>query len=230
MKLKCYAQLTGTLKLKSGLHIGSGEKGHYGEPLSVIRSVSSQLPYLPGSSFKGKMRHLLEITYNRTIQGKPCSCGTCQICLLFGSGEAKTTYEPSRLIFRDCYLTDKSRDLIEKADVEKKAGVRIDRKSGKAAEKALYALERVPEGCEFNIEISTRVFENDDIEAIKKWLSLGLFLVEHDTLGGSGTRGSGYIEFSSIKFDGKEFNKDWREDCKKNKDNLIKFNIKKQAP
>lgn len=146
MKLRGYIQLVGIIRLKSGLHIGSGEKGHYGEPLSVIKSLSSQLPYLPGSSLKGKMRHLLEVTYGRSNEGKPCSCGKCQICLLFGSGESKTTFEPSRLIFRDCNLTDKSKSLVEKMDLEKKAGVRIDRESGKAAEKALYSLERIPEG------------------------------------------------------------------------------------
>lgn len=122
MKLKGYVQLAGIIRLKSGLHIGSGEKGHYGEPLSVIKSLSSQLPYLPGSSVKGKMRHLLEVTYSRSNEGKPCSCGKCQICLLFGSGESRTTFEPSRVIFRDCILTDKSKSLVEKNRLRKESG------------------------------------------------------------------------------------------------------------
>ena len=227
MRLERYCQLTATLRLKSGMHIGSGEKGHYGEPVSVIKSLSSQLPYIPGSSIKGKMRHLLEITYGRISDGEPCGCGRCQICLLFGSGKSQTTYEPSRIIFRDCCLTDKSRSLIEKMNLEKKAGVRIDRKTGKAAEPALYSLERVPEGCEFKIEISARVFEKDDTEAMRKWLLMGLFLMEQDVLGGSGTRGSGYIEFDDIRFDRKEVTKEWREECKKDKDKLLKIQIKR---
>lgn len=228
MRLNGYSQLYAKMRLKSGLHIGSGEKGHYGEPVSVIRSLSSQMPYVPGSSIKGKMRHLLEITYGKSTNGKPCACGTCQICLLFGSGEAKTTLEPSRLIFRDCILTMESQSLIEKTDLEKKAGVRIDRKTGKAADKALYALERIPEGSEFNMDISARVFEKDDTESIKKWLSLGLFLLEKDALGGSGTRGSGNIEFDNIAFDSINFDKNWREICDKEKDSLIQVNIKKE--
>ncbi len=226
MKLLRYARLTATLGLKSGLHIGSGEKGHYGEPLSVIKSLSSQLPYIPGSSIKGKMRHLMEIIYGKTTDGKPCECGRCQICLLFGSGKSETTFEPSRLIFRDCFLTDKSRSLIEKMDLEKKAGVRIDRKTGKAAERALYSLERVPEGSEFNLDITARIFESDSADAVKKWLQSGLFFVEQDALGGSGTRGSGYVEFYSIKFDGKDFEDTWREDCQKEKDDLLDVQIK----
>ncbi|MEO0114296.1 MAG: type III-A CRISPR-associated RAMP protein Csm3 [candidate division WOR-3 bacterium] len=226
MKLNTFCQLTATLRLKSGLHIGSGEKAHYGEPVSVLKSLQTQLPYIPGSSIKGKMRHLLEITYNKTSNGEPCSCGKCQICQLFGSGKAATTFEPSRLIFRDCFLTEKSAAFIEKVDLEKKAGVRIDRKTGKAAEKALYSLERVPEGCEFNLQISVRVFEKDQLESVKQWLAMGLFLIEHDALGGSGTRGSGYIEFDNIKFDGQAFEKDWREKCQQNKDNFLNVKIK----
>lgn len=228
MKLNKYSQLTATLRLRSGLHIGSGEKAHYGEPISVLKSLQTQLPYIPGSSIKGKMRHLLEITYDKTTGGEPCSCGTCQICQLFGSGRANTTFEPSRLIFRDSFLTKNSATLIEKVDLEKKAGVRIDRKTGKAAEKALYSLERIPEGCEFDLQISARVFENDNVESIKQWLAKGLFLMEQDALGGSGTRGSGYIEFDNIKFDGKEFEKNWREGFAKDKDELLEKKIKKE--
>lgn len=227
MKLSGYAQLSARMRLKSGLHIGSGEKGHYGEPLSVIKSLTSQLPFIPGSSVKGKIRHLLETSNGKTPNGKPCACGKCQICLLFGSGESKTTYEPTRLIFRDCKLTGESQSLLEKTDLEKKTGVRIDRNTGKAADKALYALERVPEGCEFNMEVSARIFESDDIGSVRKWLAMGLFLLEQDALGGGGTRGSGSIEFDNISFNEEDFDKGWREDCKKDKDNLTNINIKK---
>ncbi len=221
MRLKEFSKLKGILRLKSGLHIGSGEKGHYGEPVSVIKSLTSQLPYIPGSSIKGKMRFLLEIFFGKSSNGNPCSCGRCQICLLFGSGKAETTNQPSRLIFRDCFPTGASKQLVDKIDLEKKAGVRIDRKTGKAAEKALYALERVPEGLEFELEISVRVFENDDVESIKKWLQMGFYLVEQDALGGGGTRGSGYIEFDKLTFNDTPFEPNWREEIAKEKDKLI---------
>jgi len=97
MKLKDYASLTATLRLKSGLHIGTGERPERGEPLPVMESPRTKLPYIPGSSLKGKMRCLLELTYGRIETdprdgGSPCWCGRCQICLLFGSGSSVKTY------------------------------------------------------------------------------------------------------------------------------------------
>ena len=231
MKLKDYASLTAILKLKSGLHIGTGERPERGEPLPIMESPRSKLPYITGSSLKGKMRCLLELAYgvketDPKDKGSPCWCGKCQTCLLFGSGSTVKTYEPTRLIFRDCYLTKQSEELLQKIELEQKPGVRIDRITGKAATGALFPMERVPEGLEFKFEISARVFENDNKDSVRKWLAMGLFLMEQDALGGSGTRGSGYVEFNNIYFDGKEFPKEWREDCKKNRDNLINLLIK----
>ncbi len=231
MKLKDYATLNSILKLKSGLHIGTGEKPERGEPLPVLVSPRSKLPYIPGSSLKGKMRFLLELFYGRVKTdpndpGSPCWCGKCQICLLFGSGSSETTSEPTRLIFRDCYLTKVSEEIFEKIELEEKPGVRIDRITGKAATRALFPMERIPEGLEFQFEISARIFEKDDKEAFRHWLAMGLYLMEQDALGGSGTRGSGHIEFKDIYFDGKIFPQDWRDICKKEKETLIKIKIK----
>jgi CRISPR/Cas system CSM-associated protein Csm3 (group 7 of RAMP superfamily) len=50
--------------------------------------------------------------------------------------------------------------------------------------------------------------------------------MEQDALGGSGTRGYGQIEFNNILFDGKEFPKDWRENCKKEKEILSSVQLK----
>lgn len=221
MKLKSFSKLKGIIRLKSGLHIGRGEKGSHGEPIWVIKSVTSQLPYIPGSSLKGKIRSLLELTCGKILKGNPCDCGECQICLLFGSSDAKTTKQPSRLIFRDNFPTPGSKDLLDSIELEKKPGVKIDRKTGKAAEGAFYTLERVPEGLEFDFEISVRVFEGDNLESIKKWLQAGLYLLEQDALGGGGTRGSGYIEFDNLTFDGNPFENNWREIIEKEKDHLI---------
>ena len=114
MLLKGYVQVSAVLRLKSGLHIGAATAKDVGkgEPLPVMKSLIKNLPYIPGSSLKGKMRCLLEISYGKTQNGGPCSCGTCQICLLFGSGASKTTNEPTRLIFRDCSLTPKSAEMV----------------------------------------------------------------------------------------------------------------------
>lgn len=231
MKLKDYVQVTATLRLKSGLHIGTGEKVDRGDALPVMESPRNGLPYIPGSSLKGKMRHLLELSYGRQEtdprdSGSPCWCGRCQICQLFGSGSSNNTFEPTRLIFRDAFLNEESEKLIEKIELEQKPGVRIDRTTGKAAKGALFPMKRIPDGCEFGFEISARVFEDDNIDALRQWLTAGLHLLEQDALGGGGTRGSGHINFLNIKFNGQDFPADWREQYKKTKDTLAGTKIK----
>lgn len=223
MKLKDYVLLSADLKLKSGLHIGAATATDVGkgEPLPVMKSLITNLPFIPGSSLKGKMRCLLEITYGQTENGAPCGCGSCQICLLFGCGSSEKTKEPTRLIFRDCPLSEKSAKIIEKVGLEIKPGVSIDRNTGSARARAFFPMERVPEGSEFNFQISCRVFENDDVDAICKWLMVGLLLLEQDALGGSGSRGSGHIEFNNIKFGEKEFPENWREEAEKIKGDLL---------
>jgi CRISPR-associated protein Csm3 len=216
MRLLRHSLLRGRIETKSGLHVGTGDKGgHYGEAAGVVKSVVSQLPYIPGSTIKGKMRHLLEVKYGRTQNGRPCDCGSCPVCSLFGCGDTRRTKEPSRLIFRDCFLESDAEKLIEKVDVEKKAGVRIDRMTGKAADKALYSYERIPEGVCFAVEISIRVYEGDSVEAMKKWVSSGLSMIEDDVLGGKGTSGSGKVVFSNLVFDGTPMEDTWR-DAKNN--------------
>jgi CRISPR-associated protein Csm3 len=234
MKLKDYARVTATLRLKSGLHIGTGEKVERGEALPVMESPRNGMPYIPGSSLKGKMRHLLELSYGRQAtdpkdSGSHCWCGKCQICQLFGSGSSGSTYEPTRLIFRDCFLTKASEELLEKINLEEKPGVRIDRITGKAARGALFPIKRIPDASEFGFEISARVFEEDNIDALIQWLRAGLYLLEQDALGGGGTRGSGHIEFLNIKFDGKDVPPDWREQHRKVKDSLAGAKIKKSS-
>lgn len=234
MKLQNYTYLKATLRLKSGQHSGTGEKDvPRGEPQPIIKSTRTLLPYIPGSSLKGKMRCLFEVKYGRKQtdprdSGSPCWCGKCQICLLFGSGNAKTTFEPTRLIFRDCYLKEEYAKLLEdeKIKLENKPGVRIDRNTGKAAERALFPMERIPEGCEFNFEISIRVFENDDKKALEKWLTSGLFLLEQDAIGGGGTRGSGWVVFEDVEFDGQKLDDKWREQVKENINKLTDIKIR----
>ena len=62
MKLKRISKLTGIIELQTGLHIGSGDAemriGGIDNP--VIRNPVNNQPYIPGSSLKGKMRHLME--------------------------------------------------------------------------------------------------------------------------------------------------------------------------
>ena len=62
-KLEKIVEITGTLELLTGLHVGAGkdEVKIGGVDSPVIKNPLTGEPYIPGSSLKGKMRMLLEL-------------------------------------------------------------------------------------------------------------------------------------------------------------------------
>ena len=65
-------QITGTMEIVTGTHIGGSSAfaaiGAVDSP--IIRDVSTNLPMIPGSSLKGKMRTLLARQYTVGMPGK----------------------------------------------------------------------------------------------------------------------------------------------------------------
>lgn len=200
--------LNAIIEVETGLHIGGSKEsleiGGLDNP--VIKTVDG-IPYIPGSSIKGKMRCALErangIIQSRN-QGDPCGCGKCDICILFGSAtsdsEKKTV---TRLSVRDSFLDlehfrEKFPDLEEKTYTEEKTENVIDRIKGTAQHPRV--MERVPAGTRFNAEIVMSFYENDNIESLVKTFIQGLRLLEDEYLGGSGTRGYGKISFKDLIF------------------------------
>ena len=213
MRLLTHKTVEGVIRCVTGLRIGgakeSGEIG--GQENPVIRNPVTGVPYVPGSSLKGKLRSLLEVKYGKSADGKPCGCGRadCFVCTLFGCGDVRGGKSPTRLIFRDAFLTEASERQLREASleqginyVETKTEVMIDRRTNKVYGGALRTQERVPEGAEFGFEISVRVFEGDDPEETKRYPREGFQLMEADYLGGSGTRGYGKIQFKDVTFAG----------------------------
>jgi CRISPR-associated protein Csm3 len=207
MKLAGYGSIAGQITCLTGLRIGGTREsvgiGETDNP--IIRHPVSRLPYIPGSSLKGKIRSLLEMKYSPYSQetGEPCNCGRCPICELFGCGDARRSTQPTRLIFRDAHLNDKTREELEEAlpgtFAEVKTEIRMDRKAGKAAGGALRQQERVPEGAVFDFSISIRLFEEDNESKRKEYmvkLAEAFEMLEKDYLGGSGTRGYGKVKIT----------------------------------
>ena len=64
---------TGRIKLITGLHIGGTNAAlNIGGPDNfVVRNPLNNIPYIPGSSLKGKMRALVEIYNGETNNGGP---------------------------------------------------------------------------------------------------------------------------------------------------------------
>jgi CRISPR-associated protein Csm3 len=208
MKIVKYKSLSGKIIIKTGLHIGGNvdviEIGGVDNP--VIKNPITNEPYIPGSSLKGKLRSLLEWNLGKIeTTGEVHSwCGDieCPICRIFGTSSNEAQIGPTRLIVRDAELTDDFKDKIHKEGislVEVKYENTINRINAKANPRPL---ERVIAGVEFNFELLYRVFDMGDggktDEDMFRYVLDGLKYLQQDTLGGSGSRGCGKIEFSDL--------------------------------
>lgn len=207
--------------LKTALHIGGTEEGFEigGIDNPVIKDKVTGVPYIPGSSLKGKFRSLLEWAYfdpnderKRTIrieandkgewQGKLCSDPTHAIGIVFGvAAEAHKgdVPGPTRLTVRDAYpngeqVKNWENIMGEKIYTEAKTENSIDRLTSAATPRTM---ERVPVGSIFKAEFVYDVYKPEDINHLKI-LFEGMQLLEDSYLGGGGTRGSGQVEFKNI--------------------------------
>lgn len=212
LKLLKHICFQADLVCKSGLHIGGQEAElGIGSAESPVIKDNRGVPYLPGSSIKGKLRSILEYKYRRLgNEGAPCGCGEefsiCPVCTLFGPHKNNShKLGPSRLIVRDAFLTEKSLKDWEAACnegrdfTEIKMETSIDRRTGMAARGSLRQQERVNPGTAFRLVISMRVFDGDNEQKMVSLVQEGLKVLGNDTLGGSGTRGYGWVEIKNLE-------------------------------
>ena len=89
--------------------------------------------------------------------------------------------------------------LKQAAYAEVKQEVSIDRKTGTASRAGPRSMERVPAGTEFELNISLRVFEQDDEKGMVGYVKEALALLQQDYLGASGTRGCGWVEVKNLE-------------------------------
>jgi CRISPR-associated protein Csm3 len=229
-------ELRGIIKLEykirvlTGLHIGgSKESVEIGRIDNIVIKVpvlklngtieERNVPYIPGSSIKGKMRALLEwvekpkydtgsselviaLAENKDKEkkkGEPCNCGKCRVCKLFGAHKNAETKEPVRLRVEDFYPTEKTIDMWKRSldgdFVEVKTENTIDRITAKANPRHQ---ERVIPFSEFTGFIKIRVHEGDGKELFETIIR-GIKLLEDDYLGGSDSRGYGKVKFIKEK-------------------------------
>lgn len=215
-KLKSKIFIKGTIKALTGLHIGGNSIGMAigGADKVVVRNPLTNEPYIPGSSLRGKMRSLLERARGdekqNPIEGGfslkedklEAQAGTNPETLLgklFGVSADKNNGQPTRLMVRDARLTKESKQQLENAPntdmpmTEVKTEVNIDRITSAANPRQF---ERVPAGAEFAFELVLTLLEGDDETQFLNLIREGLELVQHDSLGGHGSRGYGAVEFS----------------------------------
>ncbi|HPL06170.1 MAG TPA: type III-A CRISPR-associated RAMP protein Csm3 [Bacteroidales bacterium] len=200
MKLIETKIVKGRIILETGLHIGGSKSSlDIGGLDSPVIKTPQGVPYIPGSSLKGKIRSLLgikegsvDVKYDSELLIK-----------MFGTSE-KGKETISRLIFRDAMLdeedfqkvfTDKNA-VLDTEFTEAKYENTIDRKSGTTKKGGLRQIERVPAGAKFNFEIVVNRYENEGKadEDFLVTLKEGFKMLEDNYLGGSGSRGYGKVK------------------------------------
>ena len=226
----------------TGLHIGGTTEGYeiggIDNPVLKLSTscetvdlqncsyqVPARVPYVPGSSLKGKLRSLLEwarlpqslanpvpcphcakIVAIKDQQekiigwsGQQCLCGECVVCRLLGAPASKSG--PARLTMRDAYPTPGSlefwrQEMGEEVFTEIKTENVIDRLTSQATPRPM---ERVPPGSAFCLSFIFDLYAEDGENAEDKYALKQLFhalqLLEDSSLGGSGTRGYGQVHF-----------------------------------
>lgn len=207
IKLNKKILIKGSIEALSGLLIGGSNTamGIGGPDKMVIRNPINNEPYIPGSSLKGKMRSLLEISFGfikdvkmgGQVKFGPSDNPDHITTVLFGSASTDENQRPSRIIFRDGKLLNGSefRDKTDLPFTESKTEVVIDRVTSAAMPRTF---ERVPAGAKFELDIVLNIFEGDrktQDELVTLTLR-GLQMIQDDYIGGSGSRGSGRVKFT----------------------------------
>jgi len=193
--------IRGKIESLTGLHIGgtssSMEIGGTDKP--VIRDSITNVPYIPGSSLKGKMRSLLEKLKNEfEPDGGPSEDPESLSGQLFGTASKDSDKKiASRVIVRDAYMDEESVKLLEAADTdlpytEIKTEVSIDRITSEANPRQM---ERVPAGAKFDFELILNILEGDKEERLINGVFQAMSLLQDDYLGGFGSRGYGKVKF-----------------------------------
>lgn len=201
---------TGTIVLKTGLHIGGTNAAlNIGGPDKfVVRNPINNIPYIPGSSLKGKMRALIEIGKGCVSVDRKGNVGSSKdpdsvSGKLFGVSGDNEGGKPSRLIVRDAELDIDACDFsnTDLPYTESKTEVAIDRVTSKANPRTF---ERVPAGAKFKLNMVLNIFEGENEAELKNTLKQAIRLLQDDYLGGHGSRGYGQVEIVLDNPDGIE--------------------------
>lgn len=195
--------ITGNIKLLSGLHIGGSSAfaaiGAVDSP--IIKDTLTNLPIIPGSSLKGKMRSLLAKVYNDKLANEPNEDNEVILKLFGATNNAKNEgIIRGRLLFRDALLINDDELTREGAHslTEVKFENTINRRTAEANPRQI---ERAMRGSIFTFELIYEHDNDDSLQQINDDFQViinGMKLLEEDYLGGSGSRGYGKIAFENL--------------------------------
>ena len=207
--------IKGKLVCETGLHIGGANNAINigGADNILIRDSVSDLPFIPGSSLKGKLRSLFELNDKESAQsvmkneGNPATDDNSKAVKIFGvsadnnnnnDNNNKALNFPTRLIVRDSFPTEESIELWNKQeDIVRGAELKDENKLNRITSAATpRSIERIPKGSAFAFEFIFSVYEEDEDNLMGVFEAMRL--LEDNYLGGSGSRGFGKVKFTNI--------------------------------
>lgn len=191
-------QITGNIEVVTGMHIGGSSAfaaiGAVDSP--IIKDIRTNLPMIPGSSIKGKMRSLLAKMYNESVAEKPDDDNE-RLTRLFGSAK-KDHVKTSRIIMSDMIM--KNRDELRKQGLESMTEVKFENTINRITAVANpRQIERAVRGSNFELDFLYEVVKEDEVVEDFQVLTEGMKLLQFDYLGGHGSRGYGKIKFNDLE-------------------------------
>lgn len=227
--------LEGEIQCQTGLHIGAG-KGSLeigGADNPVVKDAFG-IPYIPGSSLRGRLRALLEqslglavpneLVYLSKRKGQEVRIHQSdrpddEICVIFGRNPGRVekvtgdaieapVATPARLTVYDAPLVVDSITTQMRENLDDEL---TEVKSENAVDRITSqanprTLERVPAGARFRFRMVMDVLCPEDKPLLAR-VAEGLRLLEDDALGGGGSRGSGRIALNGLSLNWR--NKDY---------------------
>jgi CRISPR-associated protein Csm3 len=216
-RLRAKRFIRGRIVTQTGLHVGGSRSALDigGIDLNVTKTAGG-VPFIPGSSLKGKLRSILA----REEGSRAVKQDSEVIQQIFGTAGDAPGGQAARLIVRDAFLDlkdferKKNGDLqdgeagwnlteLEMEYTEVKWETAIDRLTGTAKGGSLRDVERVPAGAVFAFEMVYNVLDDgreaDHLAAIRR----AMRILEDDYLGGQGSRGYGRIRFEGVRLEEK---------------------------
>ena len=189
-------RISGDIIVKTGMHIGGSSAfaaiGAIDSP--VIRDVRPNLPMLPGSSLKGKMRSLLAREFNTAIVDADHDHERIQ--RLFGNAQ-KGNIKRSRILFTDMVLANEGE--LRNAGLQSLTEVKFENSISRMTAVANpRQIERVVRGSVFELDLIYEMENEAEFIEDMETLAEGMKLLQFDYLGGSGSRGYGKIRFENI--------------------------------
>ena len=196
-------EITGKIKIMTGLHIGGSKEfsaiGAVDSP--VMRDTYSNMPFIPGSSLKGKLRFLLQEKYGKKARDEKTNHNDDDIRVkrLFGSSNDKKDEKSfkSRLYFSDSYISNE--EELNKMGIEQMTEVKFENTINRFTAIANpRQIERVIRGTEFDMSVIYNADSQEDLRDDIKNLKEAFELLEYDYLGGNGSRGYGRVKIENL--------------------------------